>query len=175
MTLNLTAVITSLTLNSAVKQFDSVSKTFGNYVKFTTLGSRSLPAYYDVRGVGSVDDVIPSTAAINAVLCGSDSSVVITNISDAAHANRFRVEVQSLGDHALSVQTGTTCAAEGAALATQAVTGTAGLNRATIGAGYMHSVALLADGTVRTEAPTSTVSWATADMTATASFLSSAG
>ena len=154
-TLTLTPVNVSLTLSSAVKQYDKDNKTFGNYVTFSTLGGRSLPAYYDVQNIDSVGDAIPPSAAINAVICGSDSSVVITNISDAAHPNRFRVEVQSVGAHTLSVQTGTTCVVGGAVLATQAVTGTApavgsGFNRATIGGGSQHSAALLADGTVRT-------------------------
>ena len=152
--MTLTPVGTGLGLKSAVQQYNSVTKTFGNYVKFSTLGGRSLPAYYDIQGIDSVGDVIPSTAAINAVLCGDDSSVVITNISDATHANRFRVEVQALGTHTLTVQSGTTCTVGGAALASQTVSGNnpnvaSNTTTQTITGGYLHSLALLSDGTVK--------------------------
>jgi len=148
--LTLTPVGTGLALSSAVKQYNATSKTFGNYVKFATTGGRSLPAYYDIQGVDSIGDVIPSTAAINAVVCG-DNGTTTTNISDSTHANRFRVEVQSTGTHTLSVQAGTTCAAGGTALVSQTVTGTSpGWKRSLSATNSEHGLALNTTGTVQT-------------------------
>jgi len=152
--LTLTPVSTGLALSSAVKQYNPTSRTFGNYVKFTTLKGRSLPAFYDIQTIDSVGDPIPQAAKVNAVVCG-DTGTALTDISDGAHLNRFRVEVQTTGTHTLSVQAGTSCAAGATPLTTQAVSGVApltgaGASRATIAAGEYHSVALLQDGTVRT-------------------------
>ncbi|MGY2895656.1 RCC1 domain-containing protein [Deinococcus sp. UYEF24] len=139
--LTLTPVNATATLSSAVKQYNRVTKAFGNYVQFAAAGGRSLPAYYDVQGTDSVGDPLPT------VLCGGDASVAITNISDAVHANRFRVEVQTLGAHTLNVQSGSSCIAGGTALASQTVSGLR--NAVSIAGETYHSLAVLTDGTVR--------------------------
>ena len=147
--LTLTPVGTGLALNSAVKQYDSTSKTFGNYVKFTTLAGHSAFAYYDVQGIDSVGDVIPSTAAVNAFVCSTDSNVVITKVNDASNVNRFRIEMTATGAATLSVKTGTDCAV-GNAVATQNISGVNTLitpTHKTITGGYQYA-AIKPDGSV---------------------------
>ncbi|WP_407572980.1 RCC1 domain-containing protein [Deinococcus altitudinis] len=146
--LTLTPVTTTVALSSAVKQYNRVTKAFGNYVSFASLGGRSLPAYYDVQTLDSVGDAIPGVTPPSTVVCGNDASVAITNISDAVHPGRFRVEVQTLGAHTLSVQAGSGCTAGGRVLTSQAVRGVATRSQ-TVSGGTYHSLALLSNGTVR--------------------------
>jgi len=149
LSLTLTPVGTGLGLSSAVKQYNSATKTFGNYVSFTTLAGHSSPAYYDIQGIDTVGDAISSTAAINATLCSTDSNVVITKVSDPVNVNRFRVELTSPGSATLSVKAGTDCAA-GSVLATQSIAGVSNLiepTRKTITGGYQYA-ALKPDGSV---------------------------
>ncbi|WP_192930740.1 hypothetical protein [Deinococcus sp. AJ005] len=146
--LTLAPVTKALSLKSAVQQFNRASRTYGNYVRFVTVNGRSLPAYYDLHARDSVGDVLPDAAAVDAVLCSASKAVVITDISDAAHANRFRVEVQAPGTYTLQVRDGGTCAAGGVVRATQAVSGVSSLG-AGLATGLSHGLALLKDHGVR--------------------------
>lgn len=148
-TLTLAPVGTTLALNSEVKQYDPATRAFGNYVSFAALGGRSLPAYYDLQTLDSVGDPLPQSAALDVTLCGNNSEVAISNISDAAHLNRYRVEVQALGAHSLSVQAGATCTVGAPALVSLNVTGTPTSSPKTLAGGNNHSLAVLTDGTVR--------------------------
>ena len=146
--LTLTPVGSALSLSSAVKQYDSAGRAFGNHVRFTVLGGHSLPAYYDIQGTDSVGDALPAVA-ISAVLCGS-GSVAIMNVSGAAHANRFRVEMTGTGPATLSLRAGKSCAGN-SVLASQDVSGSAdlgALNRRTISGGDDHYSAIRTDHTV---------------------------
>lgn len=143
--LTLFPVNVRFTLSSAVRQFDPQLGAFGNYVRFTVLGGRGLPAYYAVQAADSLGDPLPDTGA---VLCG-DSGVIVTSLADAAHPARFRVEVQTPGPHLLSVQAGS-CSQAGFVLASLPVSGSAPTaGQGVLGAGASHSLALLSDGTVR--------------------------
>lgn len=125
----------AVTLTSAVKQYNPLTKQFGNYTRLATLGGRSLPAYYDLTG--------------NATLCSFDPQILLTKISDAAHPNRYRVEITAAGSHKLEAYAGGSCPTTvGTAALTQTVTGVPAQVKP-FAAGRYHNLALRADGTVR--------------------------
>ncbi len=136
--LTLDPVNANYSLRSAVQQVDPVTRTIGNYTRFRFSGGHSLVAYYDVLAQDAVGD------SLGVLVCG-DTGVAITNISDAAHPNRYKVELTTPGDHMLTAKTGSSCAA-GSVLATQALKTIQGTR---VAGGSGHSLALLADGTVR--------------------------
>ncbi|GGR41482.1 hypothetical protein GCM10008957_56730 [Deinococcus ruber] len=148
--LQFTSVQDGITLTSAVQQYNRSTKSFGNYTQFPTLTysdngqnvTHSLPAYYDLKNVDRTG------AAVASVLCSFDGASV-QNISDASHPNRYRVEMQALGNHTLQVYPGASCpATAGTPLLNQVVTGvTARMN--TITARSNHSLAVKADGTLQ--------------------------
>ncbi|KQR15486.1 RCC1 domain-containing protein [Deinococcus sp. Leaf326] len=149
--LNVTAVqdaAPAVAMNSAVKQWDKVSQTFWNYVRFPTRTytdngatiTRSLPAYYDVSTLDG------STTA--KVLCGGDANMSVTSISTASFPNRWRVQLFSLGEHTLKVFEGTSCATGSTLLLSQTVTGV-GTSETSIAGGGFYSLALRADGSVQ--------------------------
>ncbi|MFC3831351.1 MULTISPECIES: RCC1 domain-containing protein [Deinococcus] len=134
------------TLTSVVKQFDPGTRALRNYVNFPTRGGRSLPAYYDVTATDSTGTAVTTPL----VMCGDTAAVAITDIRTTAHPRRFRVEVQELGDHLLTVQAGSTCTPSGTALVAQPVRGTALAPQGfTLSAGGLHSLALMTDDAVK--------------------------
>ncbi|ASN82586.1 RCC1 domain-containing protein [Deinococcus ficus] len=136
--LALDPVITSPVLRSAVQQVDPATKVIGNYTRFPYANGRSLVAYYDILAKDAVGDPIPS------ILCG-DTWVTITNISDANYPNRYRVMLTFPGTHTLTAKTGSSCGT-GSVIATQEVKT---VSSAGIAGGDLHSLALMAGGTVR--------------------------
>jgi Regulator of chromosome condensation (RCC1) repeat len=120
--LTLTPVGNGLALKSVVQQYNSATKTYGNYTMFITLAGHSSPAYYDIQGIDSVGDVIPGTASVNALVCSTDSNVVITKVNDSTNVNRYRVEMTATGAATLSVNAGTDCVV-GSPVASQAISG----------------------------------------------------
>jgi len=142
--LTLTPINTTTLLRSAVQQVDPTTRKIGNYTRFRYNNGHSLVAFYDILPADAVGDVI-NAAPVNAVLCG-DAGVSVTNISSGSFPNRFRVELTTAGTHTLTAYTGQACGT-GTVLATQSVkTVTTGHAAAASG---NHSLALLADGTVR--------------------------
>lgn len=118
-TLTVTVVQDGTTLTSAVQQYNRTTKSFGNYTQFPTVGSTSLPAYYDLLNVDRTG------ATVQAVLCSFDGAV-ISNISTVSFPNRYRGSVSSLGTHTLQVYPGSACpASAGTALLSQPVVGVA--------------------------------------------------
>ena len=140
--LNVTSVQDGTTLTSAVQQYNRTTKSYGNYSQFPTSGNTSLPAYYDLKNVDRDGTSVP------AVLCSFDGATV-SNISNASFPNRYRVSVTSLGNHTLQVYGGTACpGAAGTPLISQTMVGVLP-QRVSLASGDDHSLALKADGTVR--------------------------
>ncbi|THF87841.1 hypothetical protein E7T09_00975 [Deinococcus sp. KSM4-11] len=142
--MTLDAVNVTYSLRSAVQQFDPATKVIGNYARFRFSGGHSLVAYYDILAKDAVGDTV-NHAPADATLCG-DSNVRVTNISDATFPNRYRVELTTAGTHTLTAYSGLTCGM-GSVLATQSLKTISA--RDAISGGDSHSLALLADGTVR--------------------------
>lgn len=149
--LQFTSVQDGITLTSAVQQYNRATKSFGNYTQFPTLTysdnnqsvTHSLPAYYDLKNVDRTG------ATVASVLCSFDGATV-QNISDVSHLNRYRVEMQALGNHTLQVYPGASCpATAGTPLLSQTVTGVAA-RVASLSAGGSSSLAVKTDGTVAT-------------------------
>ncbi|KQR10619.1 hypothetical protein [Deinococcus sp. Leaf326] len=149
--LNVTAVqdgLPSSALSSAVKQWDNVTQTYGNYVQFPTMTykengtaiTRSLPAYYDISTL--------DPSGTSRVLCGGDANMSVTNISTARFPDRWRVQLLSMGEHKINVFEGTTCPTDGTPILSQTVTGVVNIGN-TIAAGLNHSLALTTDGEVQ--------------------------
>ncbi|ULH17882.1 hypothetical protein MF271_23185 (plasmid) [Deinococcus sp. KNUC1210] len=141
--LNFIGVQDGTSLTSAVQQYNSTTKSFGNYVQFPTIGTDSLPAYYDVKNVDR------NGTSIASVLCSFDGARV-SNISTASFPNRYRVTMESLGAHTLQVFKGSSCptdAGTGTLLLSQLVNGTTPA-RMPLASGYAHNLAVKVDSTV---------------------------
>ena len=139
--LNVIPVQEGVSLTSAVGQYNRSTGSFGNYARFPTVGSQSLPAYYDLKSVDRTGASVP------AVLCSYDGATV-SNISSASFPNRYRVTVSSLGTHSLQVYAGNSCpASAGTPLLSQPVLGVAP-QTVPLAGGRLYSLALIQSGTV---------------------------